>query len=444
MRKGLLGSVASALLGAGSALAQPPAYPPVGSAMLPPALAYPTANAPVLLPADPRGAYSGAYAADASPAPADLGLTGGSTGLRPGVDSLPNPDEVAPKPPRFYGDIAYMLSWFKDQNVQPLVTAGPVGTLPSPGTLGRPGTIVLNGGRDSQFDPFNGLRATAGMWLNCDRTFGIEGSGFLLEHQTLSFAAGGTGDPAGTLAVARPFIDPAFGPTSVVVASPGGNAGGVFTALSSRLWGAEGNFVLNWSNSCRMRTDLLAGFRYLDLEEGLVIDQFTRFQGGPLLLPPPPISLNDTFKTRTQFYGGQVGTRTALTFGRLTVSMDSKLAMGLSHEVVDREGSSTIHGAVPFTTFGGFLVRDTNAGRDTRDWFAVVPETLIQVGYQWTDHLSTFIGYDFLYISTVVRPADQIDSVVNQFSAAPARPMRGIEGSDFYANSLLLGLSYRW
>src|SRR5262245_59089544 len=152
MRKGLLGSVASALIGAGAALAQPPTYPPLSSTMLPPGLAYPTANAPVLLPTHPRGVY----AADTTPAPGDLGLTGGSTGLRPGVDSLPNPDEAGPKPPWIYGDVAYMLSWFKDQRVQPLVTAGPLATIPSPGTLGQKGTIVLSGGRDDDFDPFNG------------------------------------------------------------------------------------------------------------------------------------------------------------------------------------------------------------------------------------------------------------------------------------------------
>ena len=50
---------------------------------------------------------------------------GGSTGLRPGVDCLPNPCDVCQRSPRWYGDLAFLLVWIKDgRNPTPLVTAG--------------------------------------------------------------------------------------------------------------------------------------------------------------------------------------------------------------------------------------------------------------------------------------------------------------------------------
>src|SRR5581483_8446852 len=81
----------------------------------------------------------------------------------------------------------------------------------------------------------------------------------------------------------------------------------------------------------------------------------------------------DLFDTRNQFYGGQLGTRWTATRGRLSLSWVSKIAVGDSHEVVDRQGTTLA--VTPAGTFGipgGLLVGPANAGRDTRDQFAVV------------------------------------------------------------------------
>ena len=89
MRKGLLSCVASTLAGAGAAFAQPPGYLP-SSPDAQPGLARVVVGAPVLLPATP----------DVAAPAADPGLTGGSTGLRPGIDCLPDPGEVCKRSPR--------------------------------------------------------------------------------------------------------------------------------------------------------------------------------------------------------------------------------------------------------------------------------------------------------------------------------------------------------
>src|SRR5436190_23032087 len=102
MRNRLLSTVAT-LLTACPALAQLPRYLP-GSNDQSPGAARVIVGTPTLLSASP----------DAAPPMNDAGLTGGSTGLRPGVDCLPAPNDVCRPSPRFYGDVAYLLTWIKD------------------------------------------------------------------------------------------------------------------------------------------------------------------------------------------------------------------------------------------------------------------------------------------------------------------------------------------
>jgi hypothetical protein len=50
----------------------------------------------------------------------------------------------------------------------------------------------------------------------------------------------------------------------------------------------------------------------------------------------------DSFQTRNQFYGGQLGARLELTFGRLSAELTALAALGQSHEVLSINGDTTI------------------------------------------------------------------------------------------------------
>jgi hypothetical protein len=402
-----------------------------------PAYASPYAGTPVLLPAQP----------DAAAPPADPGLTGGSTGLRPGVDCLPDP-AACKHYPRLYGEVAYMLTWISDGPTPgPLVVA-----LPRGGVVGGPGTFVLNGGDKFNFDAFNGITATAGVWLDDHATYGIETSGFLLERQNLLFGTSASGGPNSPLGLARPFVDATTGQvTPFPVAVQGALAGGVLTSATSRFWGADGDFVLNYRDSCQSRIDLLAGFAYYDLRETLGINQSSVVLRGPF--PGIGNNIDDFFDARNQFYGGQVGTRATYTLGRLSLTLVSKLALGVTHEVVDRIGATTTISPIGMTNrSGGLLVLPTNAGTETRDQFAVALPSSLQLGYQITQHLSAFVGYNVVYLSSVARPGDQVDLVVNTAGLGvppgtpivPARPAGGVDSRSFWANSLTVGMGYKW
>jgi hypothetical protein len=426
MRKGLLTSVATALVGAGSALAQNPYYLPTDGQ---------AGGIPALLSAEPMPAPAAARPA-APPA-----LTGGSTGLVPGVDCLP---AAAPPQPRFYGDIAYMLTWVKNgHNPGPLAV-----TAPSAAALFGPGTTAVIGGRDTEFDGQNGARVNIGMWLGCENKIGFEVGGFILEQGRNGSAVttdGGAANPV----LARPFVNLDLVPPAldaIIVGGPG-LAGAIIERETTRLWGVEANGVLNWRDDCHRRTDLLAGFGYTDLRETLGITSTTTNVGNPALATFSTV-LDDAVNTRNQFYAGQVGARTTWTFGKLSLAMTGKIALGVNHETVDRFGNSTFTfpGAAPFSAPGGFLTQSSNAGRLNRDQFAVGLPSQILLGYQVTDHLNAFLGYDFIYISNVVRPGDQVDltSQTNPLTGAAIRPVGGIHTTDFWANSLLAGMSFKF
>jgi hypothetical protein len=202
--------------------------------------------------------------------------------------------------------------------------------------------------------------------------------------------------------------------------------------------------------------DFLAGFRYLELDEGLTI------QENLTLLPTAPANagttfgLADEFTTHNRFYGGQIGARGEYWKGKAFVNLYGKVALGETQETISINGLTIITppGGTPTAHAGGLLALPTNSGHFTRDEFAVVPEIGINVGYQVTDHLRAFVGYTFLYWSDVARPADQIDLAINGTQVptnlgsgklvGPARPAVNLNSTDFWAQGINFGLEFRY
>ena len=86
----------------------------------------------------------------------------------------------------------------------------------------------------------------------------------------------------------------------------------------------------------------------------------------------------------------------------------------------------------------------------------MVPETELNVGYQLTPHARAFVGYDLLYWSTVVRPGDQIDPVLDvtqipnfallhgQTPTNQGRPLVPFKESGFWAQGMNIGIEFRY
>src|SRR4029078_11666541 len=120
-----------------------------------------------------------------------------------------------------------------------------------------------------------------------------------------------------------------------------------------------------------------------------------------------------------------------------------------SAQVYGQTTSITSTGATN-AQFGGIYALPNNNGTTTRLRFATASDFDIGLGYQWFDHVRLTAGYNLLFWTGVVRPGDLIDtrSTPNQFPPAPAGgpllPEKRFSNSNFWANSLTLGLELRY
>jgi hypothetical protein len=357
-----------------------------------------------------------------------------------------------PPPGRIWASADYLLWWIKDSRFPPLVTASPAG---SAGILGRPGTVVLFGGSDTDNELRMGGRFTAGFWLNECHTIGLEGSFFFLGSRSVDFTAAGSNTLTPTV-VARPFFNVVTGAEDSELVP-----GLIKTSSSSRLQGAEGNVLANilcCSSCCGcggLRVDLIGGFRYLELDEGLGIGENLTPAPGLPVIGGTVINLFDEFDTHNRFYGGQLGVRAEASRGPMFVNLTSKIALGETEATIDINGRTQITppGGTTFVGTGGLFALPTNIGHFHRNEFAVVPEVGVNVGYQFSDHLRAYVGYTFLYWSDVFRPGDQIDRSINPTQlpnaggsvlTGPARPLPLLRDTDFWAQGINLGLEFRY
>lgn len=412
MKKGFFGSIATLITSAGLTFAEPPlATPPTAS--LP--AATPSAQAPkgdVIAP--PTCATGDCFAPAACQ---DCGV---------------------------WFTAEYLMWWIKDSPMPaPLMTTG------TNGILGDPNTRVVLGSQDIDNKMRHGGRLSMGYWLDGEHTKGIELNGFFLGKRWVDQSAtqAGAGDPR----LFIPFINAGSVPPSENSLSPSrGDSLVGMVSVSSMLFGSEANGVFKVSSGNGWRFDLLGGFRYLQLEEdSSFIAGSQSFSTGQIQ------AFRDQFDARNRFFGGQLGGRFDYTQGKFFVNATGKVALGNMNQSVDNTGitATTPLGGATTITSGGIFAQGTNIGHHSRNEFAVVPEATVNVGVQFTDYCRFFVGYNFLFVSNVLRPGDQIDRQLN-LSQSPffgtgtlvgaARPTVLNHDSDFWAQGVNFGLAFRW
>jgi hypothetical protein len=353
----------------------------------------------------------------------------------------------------------YLLWWIKDSALPPLVTTSPAGTPRElAGVLGAPGTAVLLGGSSLDNQERSGGRVALGVWLDPAQRWALETNFFYLAQRTVHFNAGSGGTPI----LARPIFDVTAGQeSSELVAFPNLLAGRIAVSATSRFWGLEENlrgtlFQSSGPYGTCYRVGLLGGFRYLRLDEGLGINESLQVAPGVPMSGGSSILVSDQFGTHNSFYGGQLGAMLEMRRGRWYGDLMGKVALGMTHQVVNINGSTSfaVPGGPTVVQPGGLLALPTNIGHYSRDLFGVVPEVGLKIGYQVTPHVRAFVGYSLLYWNDVARPGNQIDRVVNvsqlpmvlgtPAGAVPPRPAFAFHGTDFWAQGVSLGLEFRY
>jgi hypothetical protein len=286
---------------------------------------------------------------------------------------------------RYYAIGDYLLWWTKKQSV------------PNETDVGFPDFVLPNNG------PRNGARATLGAWLNPSKTMALEASGFWLENRNSSSSVNqGANLPAMDL----PFFLGIDAQTSSV-------------QTTSQLWGAEANVrYKGWEGCgacCKGYVDFLAGFRYLNLSEGLTFSNSTLFAAAPVLFSGALVDSTDFVGTHNNFYAPQVGFEAGMSMGRFNVSLYSKIAMGINQESVNLSGQSVVTGppqplvvhlppggVVP----GGLLIQ--SPGNFNQEVFSYMPEAGLNFSFKLAECCQIGAGYSFLYFGNVVRPGDHV------------------------------------
>jgi hypothetical protein len=401
-----------------------------------------------------------------SPAPSESANANGPTFLPDAVAPPPVfPDAVdGPVPDavrcRLFVRAEYLLWGVRSYHIPPLVTTGSAAD-PIPGAIGQPHTQVLFGNSNLGGGLRSGVRLTAGGWFDPCEENGVEVSGFYLGDKTNHFATNTAQNPI----IARPFFDLNRNlENAQIVSFPGLTTGTATVSATSRLFGAEANYRGKLCCGCDYRFDVLAGFRFLELDEDLKITENIAFGDSPVLGPAPNqgdlrnqnATAFDDFHTRNRFYGGQVGVVGEKHWGPWSLEGRFKLALGATVEEVTINGAQQFLPNTALNAHGDLLALQTNIGKATRTRFCVVPETDLNVGYQVTPHLRAFLGYDFLYWSTVVRPGDQIDRVLDvtnipnfallngQQPTNQARPAVPFKERGFWAQGMNVGIEFRY
>jgi hypothetical protein len=423
---------------------------------------------------------------------------------------------VEPANKRFWVSGEYDFTWFFGDDSHSLIVKGPNPTVSpviitggklasSPGFIGpkKFGEFVnpfeLKNATGTEFGhsldtgAHQGQEAQLGYWLDPEETRGIEGSFFYTESASSDFTSprgGVTAIPYLNLSngqmeaytVSQPFTT--YTSNTYINTTPAvfvhlhqdtvstTTTGNASAGIADRMWGTDLKFRQELPTSGNLtEASLSLGAAYFNFYEtmgiGSEVSSYTTdstVYDKSLGLPGHPNYTNiyqssaaeaDTFNAHNQFYGLQAGARLKYQWGKLWISGEGDLGLGIMNENLDVNGhtrstaTSTVSPtktiklagiplvvangkpAVTTTTSDssnyGLFSQPENAGSRSQDEFAVMPSVSVKVGYDFTPSLTIFAGYYFFYVNSVLRPGDQFNQ-------------KGLVDSSLYGQTAEIGL----
>ena len=176
---------------------------------------------------------------------------------------------------QFWFRCEFLGWWTKGFATPPLLTTSPTSpTLTPPAQAGVLGgaTNVLFGGNDLGGGFLPGERITFGALLDGCRNLGIEASYLQLNRQTKYFNANSVSVPI----LARPYFNSETGQQdSQVIAYPGQQSGTFSSSVASDLQVVDVLVRKRLNQQPGFAVDLVAGYRYQQLEDYLTVDSLT-------------------------------------------------------------------------------------------------------------------------------------------------------------------------
>jgi hypothetical protein len=353
---------------------------------------------------------------------------------------------------RFVVGGEYLLWWVRAQDAPALVTTS------SPafnGIIGQGDTRVLYGNNTLVDTQHNGARFSAAYWFN--DLWALDGNVWFLARNAGGFSANSNDFPV----LARPFVNANTGANfSEVISSPGLATGSALVESETSLWGAELNARRALICLPCARVDALLGFRNFNLNETLsVTERFARVPGSNTGIGVPTVTdgiVNDRFRTENHFYGVNVGLAGELRRGWWYLAGRVGVGLGTMNQQAEISGFQQLNTTTgPLTAQGGLLaVPGANIGRFSQNRFGAVTDAGLTLGVYVTPNLRLGIGYNLMYVNSVVRPAGQIDpaldvSRIPNFPVGTVPAVNGVRPSvvplrttDFFTQGITFSLMW--
>lgn len=323
--------------------------------------------------------------------------------------------------PSIWVNVDFMALWLKGDKLPPLVTTSDAGTSEAQaGVNGLPSTHVLFGDGRVNRDFRPGGRVQTGMWFNAEQTIGIDGHFYQVATATQRFYSQSnfnSPDPNAHI-LALPFTNGATGAASAAIVAyppvgPVTRSGNVTASASSSLMsaGGGGRFQL-WGDcyGCN-RIYAISGYRFFRLDEDLTMRTNTLLTNTLESRVTGLLSAYDRFGAQNIFNGSYIGTLVQVNRGPLWAWVAPQIALGNMRQIANISGATGPGFGTP-TVGHGLLTGPNNVGHHQRDHFAYIPEVDAKIGYSITPNVMLTLGYNFTFISSVVRPGTVINPVV--------------------------------
>lgn len=304
------------------------------------------------------------------------------------------------------------------------------------------GAVTLIGDESINNEWRSGLRLSAGTYLDPCEMWGVEASYFFLPSQTHKNSVSADGRP-GSPVISVPYINALNCAPSIIPIAFNGQSGSAKFKLKNWMQGFELNGLCSLPWNCFSKVGFIAGFKFWNYQEDLSFETTaSSTTTGALTL-----SSKDTFKTRNNFYGAQIGLSFDYLCNCFYVNLKGKLAFGGMYRKVDINGSFTQLTLPPAPAFI-FASSATNIGKHRKTVFSVIPELDFNIGCELWRCLRLQLGYTFMYVSNIGYATRQINNVLNP-NFFPGGSGTGVKepkplnkNSNFYVHGLNVGLEY--
>ena len=304
------------------------------------------------------------------------------------------------------------------QRVPPAITTSPPGTPANfAGIIPNPGTEVLFP-RDRHRTTSSAAASDldAGYWLDNAQQVGLEGDFFFLHNSKKGLTAASDLGGNQILAQAVPERPHRRGRTPSSWPSRTSRAARSTCRAENFTAGGGVNMLFNMKADPRNRLDFVLGYRYLGVFDEVSIEQdSTALAARPGVPFATRTQVLDRFNTANNFDGALFGLNGERRFGFWFVGGRTSIAFGGVNEASTIDGRTVITPAsgLAHATYQGLYTQASNIGHHERTWFAVLPEVSLRTGVQFSQSTRFYVGYNWLYLSSVARAGDQIDTRVN-------------------------------